>query len=140
MFNILIVGHGNLAYELVNSSKMIVGEQEGLYALGLQGDKGVDDFSERLDALFKKIYCEDGVLILADLFGGTPCNAAAINILGKYEKAEMLTGVNLSMVVEAAASRNEPLKDACCSLKGTGIENICDMREKLKEEAQEEED
>jgi PTS system mannose-specific IIA component len=137
MFNILIVAHGNLAEELMNSSKMIVGEQDGIYALGLQSNEGIDEFGTRIDNLFRQIYSDNGVLILADLFGGTPCNTVILKILSKFDRVEMITGANLSMVIEATANRNATLKGAVDLLKDVGINDICNMREKLKEEVEE---
>jgi mannose/fructose/sorbose-specific phosphotransferase system IIA component len=133
MFNILIVAHGNLAGEFLNSCKMIVGEQDGIYALGLQND-GVEAFSAKLEKLFSEINTADGLLIMADLYGGTPCNTTILKILNKYDNTEMITGANLSMVIEAAANRSGKLKEAINLLKDVGVSDICDMREKLKEE------
>jgi PTS system mannose-specific IIA component len=134
MFNILIVAHGKLADEFLNSCKMIVGEQDGIYALGLQSDEGLDGFGARVEKLFGEINTADGVLIMADLYGGTPCNTVTLKILSKYDNSELITGANLSMVIEAAANRSGNLKEAINLLKDVGVGDICNMREKLKEE------
>jgi mannose/fructose-specific phosphotransferase system component IIA len=112
---------------------MIIGEQDGIYALGLQSD-GVDVFSAKLEKLFGKINTADGVLVLADLYGGTPCNTAILKILSKYDNTEMITGTNLSMVIEAATSRSGNLKDTVSMLTEVGADDVCDMRKKLKED------
>jgi mannose/fructose-specific phosphotransferase system component IIA len=71
---------------------------------------------------------------MADLYGGTPCNTVTLKILSKYDNSELITGANLSMVIEAAANRSGNLKEAINLLKDVGVGDICNMREKLKEE------
>ena len=134
MFNILLISHGNLAEEMLGAAVMITGSAEGIYTAGLQSGMGVESFGEMLKELMERHAPED-LLILADLYGGTPCNTAALKILPEYKNAEMLTGMNLSMVLEAMSMRGGSLKNAMEELAGIGKEDIADMRAKLRDEA-----
>jgi len=134
MFSILLISHGNLAEEMLGAAEMITGKAEGIYTAGLQSGMGVESFGKILEELTEK-HASEGLLILADLYGGTPCNTAALKLLPKYENVEMLTGMNLSMVLEAVSMRSGSLKNAMEELAGIGKEDIADMRTKLRDEA-----
>jgi len=139
MFNILLISHGALAEEMRRACGMITGSTEGVYTAGLESGAGTESFGERLASLTDEI-CGDGLLILADLYGGTPCNTAALRLLGAYEEAEMLTGMNLSMVIEALSLREGSLRAAVEALKDIGRDDIQDMRDMLRKETMAEAD
>jgi PTS system mannose-specific IIA component len=100
MIKIVIVAHGELAGELLNSAETIAGKQPNLYALNRDDQDSLANMQSKIEALLKSISCEDGVLILADMIGGTPCNAS-VPMCREYN-IEVLTGVNLPMVLSAA--------------------------------------
>lgn len=138
MFKILLISHGNLAQEFLNTSKMIMGEQEGVMALGLKPDEGNEEFGNKIYETCSKLYSCDGILILTDLYGGTPCNTAILSAISKYENIEMLAGVNLAMLLEALVSRNTPLNQAVISLKDAGTNGVYNIKELLKKNCQDE--
>lgn len=131
MFNILLISHGNLAQEFLNTSKLIMGEQKGVVALGLKPDEGNEGFGDKIYEKCSKLYTDDGILILADLYGGTPCNTAILKVINKFKKIELLTGFNLAILIEAMVSRNLPLNEAVDYLKDIGIKGICNIKEML---------
>lgn len=132
MFKVLLISHGNLAQEILNTSKMIAGEQEGVIALGLKPDEGNEEFGNRVYKACSEIYSDDGILILADLYGGTPCNVATLRVLNSFKNIEILTGVNLGMLLEALSNRNIPLNNFVVSLKDAGVRGICNIREMIE--------
>lgn len=129
MFKVLLISHGNLAQEILNTSKMIMGEQKGVIALGLKPDEGNEEFGNRVYEACSEMYSDDGILILADLYGGTPCNSATLRVINNFKNIEILTGVNLGMLLEALSNRNLPLNNAVVSLKDAGASGICNIRE-----------
>lgn len=137
MFQILLISHGDLAKEMLGACEMILGSQEGVHTLGLRSGTDLDGFGALLREQMDKIDSDDGVLVFADLYGGTPCNAAVLNILSRYEKAELISGMNLSMVLEAVAMQSGPLSAAVAELPGIGRGNVLNMREQLRKEAAE---
>lgn len=129
MVSIILISHGKLAEELLNTSKLIMGEQKNVVALGLEPDESLECLKKRIRSVCAKLYQEDGILILADLFGGTPTNAAILGVLGCYEKIEILSGVNLPMLLDAFINRHIPLKELTDRLKQVGKNSIISIND-----------
>lgn len=105
MIGIAVVAHGDLATSLVNTVQMFVGESPKLVGINLAPDSGPDTFIHDLREKTKDLDDGDGVLILADLYGGTPGNSA-LRIIHENKDWTAITGVNLTMLLEAVLSRN----------------------------------
>jgi PTS system mannose-specific IIA component len=102
---ILVVSHGTLAGHLVSAAEMIAGRQEDIVSAGLEPHMGLEDFTGILRKASDKLGSDvDGILVLADLQGGTPCNAA--NMLTRSHTVRVVCGANLPMLLEVLMSRN----------------------------------
>ena len=103
MVAVIVAAHGHLAEGLIASSAMIVGPQEDAVAATFDPSEGPDDllakYAAATDASPSTEY-----LLLVDLFGGSPYNAAA-RFAAPREDADVVTGVNLPMIVEVRARR-----------------------------------
>lgn len=132
MIDILLLSHGKLAEEFLNTIGIIMGEQEKIYALGLDESESLDSFKNRIVTECIKFQNPDGILVLTDLYGGTPTNAAIYGLLSKYDNLEILTGMNLPVLLEAVIGRNQHVKELVNSLKKSGREGIIDIREIMK--------
>lgn len=98
MFGVLIVTHGRLATELLATAETVMGRQRSEFeALSLDWGEGVEAARERIAACLLRLDRGSGVLILTDMFGDTPSNAAASFV--QPGRVELLSGVNLPMVV-----------------------------------------
>jgi mannose/fructose-specific phosphotransferase system component IIA len=116
MTRVLVISHGRLAEGFADAVRMIMGPQPGQSFVSLEEGEGPESFRSKLDAVLAEAG-EEGVLILADLFGGTPSNQASLVYLESLSRAgqapgghgpvEILAGVNLAMLLEAAANREE---------------------------------
>ena len=95
----LIVTHGRLAIELLNAAEMIIGEIHHITAVSLGWHDDVDMATTMIQKTLERVKGPDGVLILTDMFGGTPSNLA-MTFLG--ERVEVITGVNLPMLIKLA--------------------------------------
>ena len=104
MISILIATHEDLGGSLLKSAGLIVGEQNHARALYLERGDGIREFEEKVGKAIEELSNDSDVLVLTDLFGGSPFNAAAANL--KHYKFKCLSGVNLPMVLEALISRN----------------------------------
>lgn len=82
MIGIVIVGHAPLATGLLEASKMIFGTVSEVQALNLQHDTNLDVFVQDVQAAVVSVDSGDGVLVLIDLLGGSPGNAAAYSLIG----------------------------------------------------------
>jgi PTS system mannose-specific IIB component len=106
MVGIILASHGEFAKGILQSAKMIFGEQENVQAVTLMPSEGPDDFKAKMKDAIASFDSQDEVLILVDLWGGTPFNQA--NGLFEEHKAKwaIVAGMNLPMVIEAYASRS----------------------------------
>ncbi len=134
MIGILIVTHGNFGTELLKSAELIIGRQENVETLGLNHGDSVDELYKKVKEAIQKLDTGGGVLILTDLFGGSPSNVAAASLKGNDERIESVAGVNLPMLIEALDLRTrENLHDIVNQIIQTGIEGIKNIRSELNE-------
>ena len=104
MIGIVVVTHGRLAEELVAATEHVVGALEACLAISIGPD---DDMEKRRDDIRNAIEANNsgsGVVILTDMFGGTPSNLS-ISLLDKG-KVEVIAGANLPMLIKLAEARN----------------------------------
>lgn len=102
MVPIIVATHGTLALQLVKTAEAILGAQTGLTAIGLEAHEGIEDLQRKFQSVLP---LAGGCLILVDIFGGTPCNVSLG--LAQTRRLQVLTGVNLPMLVEALTHRSE---------------------------------
>jgi PTS system mannose-specific IIA component len=105
MIGIVVVTHGQLATELVNAAETIVGDLRQFAAVSIGWHEDVQDARDEIQGAIARVRSGGmGVLILTDMFGGTPCNLA-MTFLAK-DQVEVVTGVNLPMLIKAASLRD----------------------------------
>ena len=96
-----MVTHGQLATELVNAAETIVGDLPGFAAVSIGWHEDTDDARQEIEQAVRRVDKGAGVLILTDMFGGTPCNLA-MSFLAEG-RVEVMTGVNLPMLIKLAS-------------------------------------
>jgi mannose PTS system EIIA component len=103
MIGALVVTHGHLGQELVAAAEMIVGEISHIKAVSIGWHDDVNDARKDIEGRITEVDGGSGVLLLTDMFGGTPSNIA----LSFHDpgKVDVLTGVNLPMIIKIAAQR-----------------------------------
>ncbi|MGA7616595.1 MAG: PTS sugar transporter subunit IIA [Thermoanaerobaculia bacterium] len=101
----MIVTHGRLAFELLNAAQTIEGPIEGIEAVALEWNETVEESHEKIRQALDRMRQNQGVIIFTDMFGGTPSNIS-LSFLEK-DKVEIVTGVNLPMIVKFGSLRNE---------------------------------
>jgi len=97
----LIVTHGQLANELLNAARQIESEVGVIEAVPLEWTDSVDEAREKIRQALERLGTVHGVIIFTDMFGGTPSNLS-LSFLEK-DRVEIVTGVNLPMVVKFAS-------------------------------------
>lgn len=129
MINILVVTHGNFGNELIKSAEMIAGKQENIESLGLFVEDDFDMFKSKVKNKIKELENEEGVLVLVDMFGGTPSNASFANL--NNLDYECVTGLNLPMMLEVLINRNiktlKELVNIAVDVKKNSIFNLRDI-------------
>ena len=119
----VIVTHGQLANELVSAAEMIVGEINHITAVSIGWHDDVDVAREEIERAIKHVDDGSGVLLLTDMFGGTPTNIAA-SFLGQTS-VEVVTGVNLPMVIKLATQDNHvTIEDLARLVRDEGQQQI----------------
>lgn len=98
MTGVVVVAHGKLAHELMSTAELILGPQENFTAVSLHADGEVDEARKALKKAISKVDQGDGVLLLTDLFGGTPSNLC-LSFL-EDDNIEVVSGVNLPMLIK----------------------------------------
>ena len=123
MIGIVLVTHGRLAEEFVAATEHVVGRQEAMRSICIGPD---DDMEQRRTEIIDAVAAVDqgdGVVVLTDMFGGTPSNLA-ISIMDE-ERVEVIAGVNLPMLIKLASVRGEkPLADAVSCAQDAGRKYI----------------
>ena len=123
LVGVLLVTHGQLGKELVAATQTIVGEMSHITAVSIGWNDNVDESKARIEDAVLKLNQGKGVIILTDMFGGTPSNLS-LSLLKKSE-LEIITGVNLPMVIKLAnQSGNEPLDDLVVKVRDQGQKHI----------------
>jgi len=105
MIGLLIVTHSNLGREIINAAEFIVGRVEATDAVSIIETTDSEGIHKRIQKKVKALDHGQGVLILTDMFGGTPSNIS-LSFL-KEGQVEVLTGVNLPMVLAIARNRSD---------------------------------
>ena len=119
----VIVTHGHLAGELLAAAEMIVGPIPHITAVSIGWHDDVDSAREEIERAMARVAQGRGVLILTDMFGGTPTNIASM-FLAENE-VEVASGVNLPMVIKLASQAElEPLAEIARRVRDQGKESI----------------
>ena len=105
MVGIILASHGDFAKGILQSGKMIFGEQENVKAVTLMPSEGPDDIKAKMKDAIASFDSQDEVLFLVDLWGGTPFNQANSLFEEHKDKWAIVAGMNLPMVIEAYAAR-----------------------------------
>lgn len=102
MIGLVLVTHGNLAREFLAATEHVVGKQERVAAICIGADEDMELRRKDIEAAIKDCDEGQGVIMLTDMFGGTPSNLA-ISLMGP--NVEVIAGVNLPMLIKLASVR-----------------------------------
>lgn len=139
MVGLLLVTHGDLAKALLNSAALIMGEAPLIESYGLYHGDDIDELKDKVKGAIQTLNDQSegsGVLVLTDLFGGSPSNATARSLFELKDssvKVECVTGVNLPMLLEVSTSVSfmnlDELKEVCLK---AGPQSIMSLRDKIQ--------
>jgi PTS system mannose-specific IIA component len=136
MIGVVVVTHGQLATELVNAAETIVGDLPTFAAVSIGWHEDVQDARSEIAAAIARVQGAEGVLIVTDMFGGTPSNLG-ITFL-EPNRVEVVTGVNLPMLIKAANLREQTdLSGVARTLREHGRNAIWVASDLLKTESRE---
>lgn len=132
MIGVLVATHGEMANGIFDAIDMICGTQENFNIVSLKRGQDAESFGEELGEKINELNSDEGVVVLVDLLGATPMNQSALNLY-KSDKVEVITGVNLPMVVTATMERDyfSDIKELVEKIKNDGKDSVCSVRELL---------
>ena len=123
MIGIVLVTHGRLANEFLAATEHVVGPQENMRSISIGPDDNMEDRRVEILKAVDEVDSGDGVVVLTDMFGGTPSNLA-ISIMDRAT-VEVIAGVNLPMLIKLASVRgSRPLAEAVASAQEAGRKYI----------------
>lgn len=127
MVSVLIITHGGFGKEIIKSMEMIMGQQDNVYSLELYPEEDPVEFSTKVKEKIIELSRNGEVLVMVDVFGGTPSNASASNM--KDLKFECVTGVSLPMLIEVALNRSRfTLDELVEKAIMAGTKSVVDLR------------
>jgi PTS system mannose-specific IIA component len=119
MIGIVIVTHGRLAVELLSAVQHIVGPQTHVKTVCIGPNDDIEERRNEIAAAIKEVDLGKGVVLVTDMFGGTPCNLALTHL--KKGKIEVLAGANLPSLIKLISVRiTMPLEKAVCEAIDSG--------------------
>lgn len=119
----VIVSHGQVATELLSAAETVVGDLGHIAAVSIGWHDDVDAAKAEIERAIKQVSKGKGVLLMTDMFGGTPTNISAMFI--KENEVELVTGVNLPMVLKLATTNGDAsLVEVAKSVEEQGKQSI----------------
>ena len=130
---IVIVTHYRLGEEFLQALRLIVPDAPEFHAVSVEPTQTVEEMRSRIQDALKAADHGHGVLVLTDMFGGTPSNIA-LSFLDEH-RVEVVTGVNLPMLIKLATlGEDKPLDELAAFIKSYGQRNISVASELLPDE------
>lgn len=130
MIGLVVVCHEDMGAELVKAAEMIVGKIEAVEAISVKQESAPETLRDQIQAAIKKVDRKRGVMLFTDMFGGTPSNIALAYL---SENIEVVTGVNLSMLIKFANHRDEkPLPELARLVQEAAQKSIVIASQMLK--------
>lgn len=128
---VLVLSHHNLAGCLVDTVKFIYGSTEGIEYLNMPEPFDQTQYENSIRSIVEE-NSESGILVLCDLFGGSPFLTCTRIIRDHWDRMEMLTGANLGMLLEIVGCiEDSDIKELKEKAKNAGREGVADIKERL---------
>ncbi len=130
MIGIVIATHGCMGIELIKTAELIIGKCENIEAVPFLPHESGEELTQKVKQAIVNVNDGDGVMIFVDLIGGNCCTISGAFL--RDENIEVLSGVNLPMVIKLINHRHEGrLKDVVAAVQKAGVKSIINLRERL---------
>jgi PTS system mannose-specific IIA component len=130
MIGLVVICHEDMALELLKAAEMIVGRIEAAATVSVKQESAPETLREDIQRAIKAVDHRKGIMLFTDMFGGTPSNIALAFL---SDAVEVITGVNLSMLIKFANHRDEkPLADLAKLVQEAGQKSIIIASQMLK--------
>jgi mannose/fructose/sorbose-specific phosphotransferase system IIA component len=133
MNGVIVISHGGLARAMVETSMMIVGDQERVFAVDLAAEEDPELIAERVSSILEALGPDVTCLVLLDLFGGSPAQAC-LRLAAREPRLELVSGVNLPMLLEVLLNKDrKSLVELAALAEEKGKVGISNLRRRLAE-------
>lgn len=123
MIGIVVVSHSNIGFEMVAAAKKIIPDCKNITSVSIESDLSPEANRNKISDSVKKVDAGDGIILLTDMFGGTPSNLC-LSFLEKG-KVEIISGFNLPMLIKLASTKEAGnLEELTCFIQKYGQKNI----------------
>ncbi len=130
MIGLVVVCHEDMGTELVKAAEMIVGKIDAVATVSVKQESAPETLRDQIQSAMKKVDRKKGIMLLTDMFGGTPSNIALAFL---SDSVEVVTGVNLSMLIKFANHRDEkPLSDLAKLIQEAAQKSVVIASQMLK--------
>ncbi len=130
MIGIVVATHGSMGIELVKTAELIVGKCEKIEAVPFLPHESGEELTLKVKQAIADVNDGDGVVIFVDLIGGNCCTISGAFL--RDEKIEVISGVNLPMIIKLVNHRHEGLKDVVAAVQKAGVKSIVNLREMIR--------
>jgi PTS system mannose-specific IIA component len=130
MIGIVLITHNALGHTLLQTAEGILGELENCIAISVDGSSSMDQAMNEIQQRIRELDQGEGVLVLTDMFGGTPSNLS-LSLL-ESERLEVITGANLPMLLKILHRTDADLEDLASEAKSAGRQGIVVAGEVMK--------
>lgn len=118
MLGIVLVSHGNLSQEMLKVAEHVVGPQTGIECVSIHVEDDVEQKRHEILERTSAVDTGEGVVIITDMFGGTPSNLA-LSIM-EERNIEIISGMNLPMLIKLIRERSNPMNEAVVAAQDAG--------------------
>lgn len=129
MIGLVIVGHGDYPDALLHAAESVLSGATQMKALSLQPDADPAGFTEKIEKAVAEVETGEGVIIMTDMMGGAPTNAAIAML--NYPGVEVVTGVNLPMLLKLSFIKGKTVSEAARFLVEYGRRNLAQPSEMI---------
>lgn len=128
---IILASHGPFAQGLLECAEMLIGTQEDIRVISIQRESNINEVKKQLFDTYQQINQGNGVLILVDLLGGSPCNLASELVLTQNDVA-LYCGINVPTFLEILSNRDLPLHEIHQVITDVFPDSCINVSEQLK--------
>ena len=130
MLGVILVTHSDFGEALLRAAEGILGDQKGCLSISVNNQQSMQEMFEAIESGVKEVDTGEGVIILTDMFGGTPSNLS-LSLL-KTARIEVISGANMPMLLKILGLREIPLDQLALEAKTAGRQGIVVAGEVLK--------
>ena len=127
---IILASHGPFAQGALECAQMLMGEQENIHIISVLVDSNIDMLRQKMQSSYSQLNQGNGVIILVDIMGGTPCNLAS-ELLISHDDVLLFCGFNIPVLLEVLNSREGTLNDVKQAIENIFPQSCIDIKQLL---------